>query len=202
MEIRNTRGLLGSNCWLLADSGEGAIIDPGAGIDKIMSMIAETGCKVKYIVLTHSHFDHVVSVDLLREKTGAPVLLHSNEAGYLTDPWYNGSGSFGSERRFKEAERFIEDGDRLPLGKAELEIIHTPGHTPGSICIKTGSLLFTGDTLFRLSIGRTDLGTGSYTDIMASLRKLTELDADTIVYPGHGESSAIGFEKKNNPWLD
>ena len=202
MEIKITKGLLESNCYLISDSGEGAIIDPGADVSKIVAMIEETDCKIKYIIITHTHTDHVASVDLLREKTGAPALIHISEAGYLADSWYNGSGLFGYEYRYREADRFLEDGERLPLGNLELEVIHTPGHTPGCICIKAEDKLFTGDTLFKRSIGRTDLGTGSYKDIKASLKKLMELDESVIVYPGHGVSTTIGYEKKHNRWLD
>ncbi|MDD4494324.1 MAG: MBL fold metallo-hydrolase [Eubacteriales bacterium] len=200
--IKKTNGLLDSNCYFICSGSEGAIIDPGADLEKIKEIIEETECTVRYILITHVHLDHISAVDKLRENTGAPVLVHINEAGYLPDAWYNGSAIFGLNRQFNEADRFLKDGELIPLGDINLEILHTPGHTPGCICIKAGNSLFTGDTLFYLSVGRTDLGNGSIEDIKASLKKLMTLDDGIEVYPGHGSRTTIGFERKNNPWLD
>lgn len=201
MIIKSIAGFLESNCYLVCIGEEGAVIDPGAKIAEIMEMISETGCRLKYIILTHVHLDHIISVDELRKATKAPVLTHISEAGYLTDMWYNGAALFGMDRKFEEADRFIKDGEKLPLGNETLEIIHTPGHTPGSICIKCGKNIFTGDTLFQMSVGRTDLGTGSKKDLENSLKILAAQDDDTLIYPGHGCATNIGYEKKNNPFI-
>jgi hydroxyacylglutathione hydrolase len=199
--IRKTNGLLDSNCYLICSAGEAAVIDPGADPDRIKGLVEEAECTVKYIIITHVHLDHIAAVDKLREFTGAAVLVNINEAGYLPDSWYNGSAIFGLDKRFKEADRFLENGELIPLGDIKLEVLHTPGHTPGSMCIKAGNKLFTGDTLFYLSVGRTDLGNGNYNDIKASLKKIMEQDDSVEVFPGHGSSTTIGFERKNNPWL-
>jgi glyoxylase-like metal-dependent hydrolase (beta-lactamase superfamily II) len=138
----------------------------------------------------------------LREKFDAKVLIHEADAESLSDPWYNGSMLFGLETVFKDADILLKDGDIITVGETKLEIIHTPGHTPGGICIKAGNCLFTGDTLFKLSIGRTDLGNGDENSLMDSLRnKLMKLEDDTVIYPGHGASSTIGYERHNNPYI-
>lgn len=195
-------GMLASNCYLVGDSGEGAVIDPGADSRDILKMVEEAGVKVKYIILTHVHLDHICSVDRVREKTGAKVAVHEADAAALLDSRTNGSTLFGLDNTFGKADILLKDGDILELGGLKLEIIHTPGHTPGGICIKAGNSVFTGDTLFRMSIGRTDLGNGDYDDIMVSLKdRLMKLDDDTVVYPGHGASSTIGYERKHNPYV-
>lgn len=199
---RLTTGMLGSNCYILADGGECAVIDPGAGIDEIMGVIDKENLKVKYIILTHAHIDHMISVDELRNRTGAKLLLHEKEVRALKSSFYNGSLLFGLKNIFNAADEVLKDGDVLEVGSLKLEIIHTPGHTSGGICIKVRNVVFTGDTLFRMSVGRTDLGDGVNEHLMDSLKnKLMKLEDDTVVYPGHGTSSTIGYEKENNPFL-
>ncbi|MDD4189188.1 MAG: MBL fold metallo-hydrolase [Eubacteriales bacterium] len=201
MTINSITGFLESNCYLVTAGNEGAIIDPGAKMIGIMEMISKAGCKLKYIILTHVHLDHIISVDELRDATKTNVLVHINEAGYLPDMWYNASALFGMDCRFQEADRFVKNGDNLRLGDKTLEIIHTPGHTPGSISIKCEKNIFTGDTLFRMSVGRTDLGSGNRTDLDNSLKILAAHDEDTVIYPGHGLATSLGYEKKNNPFI-
>jgi len=195
-------GMFSSNCYILGDNGEGVIIDPGADDREIMDAVESTKLKIKYIILTHAHLDHIVSMDRLRDKTGAKVLVHENDAAALVDSWSNGSALFGFDVSLRSADMNLKDGDILEVGGLKLEIIHTPGHTSGSICIKAGNNLFTGDTLFRLSIGRTDLPGGNYHEIIDSLKnKLMKLDGETKVYPGHGSSTTIAYEKENNPFI-
>jgi len=195
-------GMLVSNCYIIGDNGEGAIIDPGADADEIIAKAREAGLEIKYIILTHAHIDHMVSMDMLREKTGAKVLVHEKDAPALPNSRINGSMLFGLDRKFSEADVLLKDGDVVEVGGLKLEIIHTPGHTPGGICIKVENCVFTGDTLFRLSVGRTDLGNGDHDDLMESLTgKLMKLDDETVVYPGHGTSSTIGYERKYNPFF-
>ena len=195
-------GMYASNCYILGNDGEGVIIDPGADSMEIIKAVGDTGLKIKYIILTHAHIDHICAMDKIRDNTGAEVLVHELDAKALTDPRYNGSALFGLSYTFKEADRTLRDGDVIVAGNINLEIIHTPGHTPGCICIRTGKNLFTGDTLFRMSIGRTDLGNGDYEQIMDSIKnKLMKLDEDTTVYPGHGTATTIGYEKANNPFI-
>jgi len=194
--------MLSSNCYIIGDSGEGVIIDPGADSSEILKAVEEMGLKIKYIILTHAHLDHICSMDEVREKTGAKVMVHRDDAEALTNSKFNGSMLFGLNKTFKPADILLNDGDIVNIGQLKLEIIHTPGHTPGGICIKTENYVFTGDTLFRMSVGRTDLGNGDYDDLMNSLnQKLMKLDGETVVYPGHGTSSTIEYEKMNNPFI-
>lgn len=195
-------GMFGSNCYILGDDGEGAVIDPGVDTGEIMRVVDEAGLAVKYIILTHAHIDHICSVDELRDRTGAKVLVHEADAPSLPDSRLNGSAMFSSRRAFREADVLLKDGDSVNLGGLKLQIIHTPGHTPGGICIKVENIVFTGDTLFRMSIGRTDLGNGDHDTLIRSITgKLFNLEDDTVVYPGHGPSSTIGYEKMRNPFV-
>jgi len=199
---RLATGMLASNCYILGDNGEGAVIDPGAGTDEILKTADDAGLKIKYIMLTHAHLDHMLSMDTLREKTGAKVLVHEGDAAALPDSRANGAALFGSNKTFKGADGTLKDGDIIEVGGLKLEIIHTPGHTPGGICIKVDNCIFTGDTLFRMSVGRTDLGRGDYDDLMDSLKnKLMKLDDNLVVYPGHGTTTTIGYERENNPFI-
>jgi hydroxyacylglutathione hydrolase len=194
--------MFSSNCYIIGDKDEGVVIDPCADSSEILEAAEKLGLNIKYIILTHSHIDHICSVDDLRDKTGARVLVHKDDAAALGDARFNGSALFGLAKAFKSADMLLNDGDTIKAGNLELQIIHTPGHTPGGICIKVEEKLFTGDTLFKMSIGRTDLGNGDYDDIIASIKeKLMTLDDETIVYPGHGSASTIGYEKKNNPYI-
>ena len=195
-------GMFDSNTYILGDNGEGAVIDAGASADEICSAIGELNLTIKYIILTHGHIDHICSTDELRDATGAEVLIHEDDAIFLSKPEYNLSSLVGRVKPFKSADVLLKDTDILKLGNLDLKIIHTPGHTPGSICVKSGNIIFTGDTLFKMSIGRVDLPKGSYTGIMDSLNgRLMRLDDDTAVYPGHGEDTTIGFERKFNPYV-
>lgn len=195
-------GMLTSNCYIIGDNGEGIIIDPGADSHDILEMSNQNNLKIKYIILTHAHIDHIISVDKIRYKLEAKVLLHVDDATSLSNSWLNGSKLFGLEKTFKEADMLVKDGDIVRAGGLEFEIIHTPGHTPGGICIKTKDIIFTGDTLFRMSIGRTDLGNGDQDALMNSInKKLMNLDDKTLVYPGHGTATTIGYERKNNPFV-
>jgi len=195
-------GMFASNCYVFGDNGEGVIIDPGAGEKDIMDVVEKTGLKIKYIILTHGHLDHICTVDKVRDKTGAKVLVHESDAAALTDSRLNGSAAFGMAVAYGSADEYLKDGDILDVGGLKLEIIHTPGHTSGGICVKVGNSIFTGDTLFRLSIGRTDLGDGDYGLIINSIKnRLMTLEDDTIVYSGHGTSSTIGYERKHNPFI-
>jgi len=194
--------MLASNCYVLGDQREAAVIDPGVDCSEILEAAEKNGLSIKYILLTHVHIDHVLHMDELRDKTGAQVLVHEKDAPALGDPWFNGSRLFGVNKVFGPADRLLKDGDSINLGSLTLEIIHTPGHTPGGICIKAGNSLFTGDTLFMMSIGRTDLGNGDETDLMDSIRsRLMKLEDAVTVYPGHGTSTTIGYERANNPYI-
>jgi len=197
-----SEGMFGSNCYIIGDNGEGVLIDSGVDGAEILKAVEKAGLKIKYIIITHAHIDHICSLDEIRDKLGADVVVHESDATALADPRLNVSYLAGHTRAFRNADIRVKDGDVLYAGGMEFEIIHTPGHTPGGICIKTGNMIFTGDTLFKMSVGRTDLGRGSMADLLDSIRnRLLVLPDQTEVYPGHGESSTIKDEKRSNPFV-
>ena len=192
------------NCYLFGCSAtrETAIIDPGGDRELIKNKVAERQAIVKMILLTHGHFDHIGALDSIRKEYGCPVLIHSADAKALTNPMINLSALTGNSIVTSEAEQLLQDGDRIQLGRLALEVLHTPGHTRGGVCFRYNGLLFCGDTLFNSGIGRTDLPGGSMTQLEQSIRdKLFTLPDDTVVLPGHGESTSIGVEKKVNPFV-
>jgi hydroxyacylglutathione hydrolase len=165
-------GELATNCYLFVSGQELAIIDPGDEADKILAEVQKTKAKVKYIIHTHSHFDHVLAGDELREKTGAEILIHEKEKEFVD---------------FK-VDRFLKEKDRIKVGKDVLDIVHTPGHSPGGICLLGKGVIFTGDTIFKDGYGRTDLSGGSLEKLKNSLKKLEGLLKPGMkIYPGHGE---------------
>ncbi|NLC68342.1 MAG: MBL fold metallo-hydrolase [Clostridiaceae bacterium] len=194
-------GMFASNCYIIGENKKGVVIDPGAKSVDILEAAKQVNLDVEYIILTHAHIDHIISMDEIREMTKAKVLVHEEDAKFLVDSWYNASKLFGIEKVFNPADVLLKDNDILDIDGLKLEIIHTPGHTPGSICIKAGNSLFTGDTLFRMSVGRTDLGLGDYGRLMNSIKRLMALDDEAMVYPGHGTATTIGYERKNNPFV-
>ncbi len=212
-------GMLQSNCYVLGIAGEAVVIDPGVEMGVIARILKENKLTLKYIILTHGHIDHIFYVGELQEACGGKVVIHEKDATLLLDEVLNGSVMFGSDKMYKEADITVRDRDTLEIGNYDslksggikLEFIHTPGHTPGSMCIKAteiipgaevgGSCLFTGDTLFRRGVGRTDLGAGDSRQLTQSLQRLMELEDGLAVYPGHGPHSDIGYEKKNNRYI-
>lgn len=192
----------GSNSYIIYDekSGEGVIIDPSGSGETLLSAV--DGKKVKYIILTHAHFDHIGALELVAEETGAEVVIHKEDAESLTDSSYNLCLLAGEKENKKSADITVVDGDELSVGDIKLKFVHTPGHTKGSMCIFVGDKhIITGDTLFRGCIGRTDLKGGNSNDILKSVNDLAKLDDDITIYPGHGEVSTIGFEKMTNPYI-
>lgn len=202
MILKRISGLIQSNCYIAGDSGHGLVIDPGADAGKILREAEEAGLLIKGIIITHVHYDHIVSMDEIRDATGAPVMVHELEADYPGNALYNGSQLFGCAKSFRNPDRLLKDGDIIKCGGIDFKILHTPGHSPGSICILANECIFTGDTLFRMSVGRTDLGNGNYPDLENSLKNvLMRLPDETVVYPGHGVKSTIGYERNNNPYI-
>ncbi len=181
----------GSNCYLTLSGGQAYVIDPSPSVEAILS--AAGSAKIVGIILTHGHFDHVISAEGLHRATGAPVMIHRDDADALGDPVRNAYLSFfGQERRFAPANRTLEDGETLPLGDEALTVLHTPGHTPGSICLTCRDFIITGDTLFANSFGRVDLAGGSLHSMKASLLRLNGLDHSLPIYPGHNASATLG----------
>lgn len=189
-----------TNCYIVfeEESHEIIVIDPAGDVDKIIEMIDILKGKLKYIYLTHCHGDHIGGVNELKRKCGGKILIHRLDADGLNNPDINLTDYIGMENIELEADSIIDDKDLLHLGNLEFFVIHTPGHTQGgtSLYCKKEELLFSGDTMFRGTWGRTDLPTSSREEIMDSIiNKLLKLPDETIVYPGHGKSTMIGDEK-------
>ena len=182
-----------SNCYILVSGTHAAVVDPSASAKGIVDFLKTKGATLEYIVLTHGHFDHIISLDTLREATNAPALIHKDDAEMLSDGKKNAfEFFFGQERKWKNAERLLSHGDRLTLGDETIEIISTPGHSKGSICLLTDSFMLTGDTLFAEGYGRYDLHGGDVDQLKASLQKLRNYDQDLVIYAGHGGESTLG----------
>jgi hydroxyacylglutathione hydrolase len=200
-------GLLQCNCTILGDEEtRGAIVvDPGDDADAIMSRLENHGLELKRIVCTHAHIDHVGAIYDLQERADSPASIHEKDL-FLFDNLKTQAEWIGmpSPKR-GEIDRFVDDGDSVECPNVILGVIHTPGHTPGSLTLHLGTespILFTGDTLFLNSIGRTDLWGGSLPDLLGSIKgRLLEFDDDTLVVPGHGPNTTIGRERAQNPFL-
>ena len=198
---------MGVNCYLLIceKTKQAAVIDPAGEVDDILARIQEDGATVQYIINTHGHVDHIGGDYEMKTKTGAPVLIHEADAPRLevVDSFLE-EFSHGTAKPFK-ADQLLHDGDVIQVGETiQLQVIHTPGHTPGGICLKLvgEDLIFSGDTLFQGSIGRTDFPGGSFPELMKSIReKLMVFPDETAVYPGHGPGTTIGYERKYNPFI-
>lgn len=198
-------GPLETNCYILGDekSKEAVVIDPGGDFEDIRRQLQELKLQVKHIILTHGHFDHTDALAQLKRATGAEVLIHVRDAEMLSasgrsQPFFLQSGGGACP-----ADRTLKERDKIQFGGHTLEVLHTPGHTPGGISLVIDKMVFVGDTLFCGSIGRTDLPGGSYRQLMDSIGdKLLAKGDDFVVYPGHGPSSTIGQERENNPFLN
>lgn len=197
-------GIYQANCYIVHDEAvkEAAVIDPGGDFEEIRSYIEANDLKISYIILTHAHGDHIGALQELKSYSKAVVCIHEGDLDMLKNKRQNLSAEISGFPVEMVADRLLADGDELKLGETVLKVIHTPGHSRGGICIYCEGHLFSGDTLFACSIGRTDLEGGSFEEIIASIKeKLLVLPEATEVYPGHGPSSTILIEKKRNPFL-
>jgi len=190
-------GPIGTNCYILEDeeAGLAAIIDPGDEAERILAAVEEDGSTVEYILLTHGHYDHTTAVPALHKALPqAKIYIHRADA--------NGAGSslFPLASQV-EGLRYYGEGDTLTMGALTIQVLHTPGHSKGSVTLKVGDVLFCGDTLFAGSCGRTDLAGGSYEEIMGSLKRLGRLEGDFHVCPGHDITSTLERERQSNPFL-
>lgn len=198
-------GQLEANCYLVFDeeTKECMVIDPGDEGERILNQIKKHDLKVKYIVNTHGHSDHIGANQRLKEATGAELLIHKDDAPMLANAAKNFSVFTGKRIVQPAPDRLLEEGDVLTVGSVSFTVLHTPGHSLGGICLAGGGVCFTGDTLFQLDIGRTDLRGGSYPQLVESIKKkIFALDDNTVVLPGHGPQSTVKTEREHNPYLD
>lgn len=195
---------LEENTWLVEDeaTNEMLIVDPGVLNDAIKKKI-ESGAGLKYIVLTHSHVDHILALEAYKnEYPDAKLVAHFDEKEMLNNPKANGSGETLEKAIVLDADIYVTDNETMMLGKTEMRFIHTPGHTVGGMCILMDGQLFSGDTLFLRSVGRTDFYKGDWSALKSAIQeKLFALSDDTKVHCGHGPDTSIGYEKKYNPYV-
>jgi glyoxylase-like metal-dependent hydrolase (beta-lactamase superfamily II) len=201
-------GFMDVFCYILGceDTQQGLLIDPAGDEERVLKTARTLGLDIKSIVNTHGHPDHSCGNRKIKEKTGAKLYLHADDARLFNS---SEGGAMAMQMGFTPsppADVLVKDGDRIPFGQYELTVLHTPGHSPGGICLHVENNLFTGDTLFVEAVGRTDLPGGSLETLLKSIReKILSLPDDTIIWPGHdygrSPSSTVAFEKKHNPYI-
>ncbi len=204
MNIRQVPlGDLDTNCYIVWDAaGNALVIDPADSAEYILSVLRQGDLTLQAVVLTHAHFDHMLAAGSLCQTSGAPLYVGAADEPALSDPRRNLSSLFTNGTPVTlTADRLLREGDVLTVGQLSFTVLETPGHTPGCICLLGKGVLFSGDTLFCGSIGRTDFPGGDVPAMMASLHRLTELPEDTVVYSGHGPATTVGREKQTNPYL-
>lgn len=202
--IRIQAGIYAVNCYIIysEDTNEGIIVDPGGDVDDILDYVRENNLNIKYLVLTHGHADHIGGLKGLKEALGAIIAIHEDDVDMLKDADKNLSSVMAMGKVELEPDILLREGDILEFGNEKAKVIHTPGHTRGSICLEINDVIISGDTLFAGSIGRTDLYGGDYDTLINSIKdKLMTYPDETKVYPGHGSPTTIGRERKYNPFL-
>ncbi len=198
---------MGVCCYIVSceKTGKAAIIDPGGDEEKILDACRKENLDVEYIIATHGHPDHVCGNGPIQEATGAKIIMHKDDAEFFARPEIKDYFSMLGLAESPPADIIVEDGDTITIGEEKLEVLHTPGHTPGGICLYNAPDCFTGDTLFVGGVGRTDFQGGSMQELSRSIQeKLLTLPADTVVWPGHGyggSKSTIGEEARSNPYF-
>jgi len=201
-----TVGLLEVNCYIIGDeeTKEAVVIDPGGDEDEILEVLNYHQLNLKYIIDTHGHFDHVDANQPLKEATGAQILIHEVDAHLLSQPSAEAMFFTGNRFRLSQADILLKEGDVISFGKYRLQVLHTPGHTPGSISLlmEGHTYVYVGDLLFAGSIGRTDFPGGSFEALINAVRtKIFPLGDNYNVYPGHGPVTTVGHERRYNPFF-
>ena len=197
-------GPLMANCFICGCSKtkEAVVIDPGGDADTILLSLADSKLKLKYIINTHGHFDHVSANGKMKDATGADILIHPLDASMLEKLSSNAAFFGVSVENSPPCDQTLEEGDTVSFGDITLKVIHTPGHTPGGISLYTNGIVFVGDTLFAGSIGRTDFPGGDFNTLISSIKtKLFNMEDDIRVFSGHGPETSIGVEKRHNPFV-
>lgn len=199
-------GPIEANCYILSSlqTKEAVVIDPGDDGDLILNYINQEHLQVKYILNTHGHFDHVGANDLIREATKAQVAIHIDDHELILEPKKASSSFYTNEPGLQKADLLLHNNDTIAFGEYELQVIYTPGHTKGGCCFyePQAKVCFTGDTLFKGTVGRTDLYGGDYVAIVNSVKKRLSIVADeTIIYPGHGPETTMKIERRVNPYV-
>jgi hydroxyacylglutathione hydrolase len=195
-------GVWKANCYIVSSetTKQGFIIDPGDAPDTILRSIKDLGVEIKVLVATHGHIDHIGAIGRLKKATGASVAIHHDDATAL-----QGDGRFFWGMAYgppMHADRLLQEGDAINVSDLHFKVINTPGHTYGGICLYGHGAVFTGDTLFRRSIGSSGIGTGSHAELLDSIiDKLMALPPETVIYPGHGSSTTVDAEMKSNPYI-
>lgn len=198
-------GSFQENCWVIGNrrTGEAICVDPGDEPDEVLAMARDMGVRIKYIANTHAHIDHILGVGAIREATGAKFLLHAGDLELARNTASTAKGWMGMDiPNPPDPDAFLDDNDAIDVDGLKLTVLHTPGHTRGSVCFYANGIVFAGDTLFQGSIGRTDLPGGDYDEEMASIvERLLLLPDETIVLPGHMDRTTIGHERQRNPYV-
>jgi len=194
-------GMIGANCYMITGNTGAVLIDTGEYSPLLESFLEENRDKQRLILLTHAHFDHIGGADILRKNTGVKIAIGKNEAEALSDGELNLVNRFHAKIEPFSADVFLSDGEVLSVGDLEFRVIETAGHTVGGVCYLINDVLFSGDTLFFESVGRTDFPGGDFKTLSNSIKKLYKLDDGVTVYAGHGEATTIGHEKKFNPYV-
>lgn len=194
---------MGENTYVVGDENtkKCIVVDPGANFIDIMNFVKKMNLNIEYVVLTHGHGDHITNALKLKDETNAMIVAHEDEKEILGDKRKNLSASLPSNTVELDADIYVKDNETLKVGDMKLKFIHTPGHTPGSMCIKIDKHMLTGDTLFAGSMGRTDFYGGDARKMEKSLKRLKNQDDDITIYPGHGPNSKLKIEKMTNPFM-